>query len=85
MTCPSIAGTFDAVSFLMSNGALGIVSLFIDIMILIGTYLYVRKRLLVLLKAFPQEVDAHTKMINGEIQAPGCGCCNPNACPSCYF
>jgi hypothetical protein len=40
---------------------------------------------LFLLKAFPEELDAHNMIANGEIEAPGFGCCNPNACPSCYF
>lgn len=40
---------------------------------------------LFLLKAFPEEMNAHEMMNNGEIEAPGVGCCNPNMCPSCYF
>lgn len=80
------AGTFDAVSFLLASGKLGVLSFVIDVLILVGTYLLVRKRLLVLLRAFPQEVDAHLKILNGEIEAPACcNCCNPRACPSCYF
>jgi len=89
----------------------------IGVVIVISSYVYVRKReydlshrkvfcfrdrpflpfsmhihtkhfvtgVLFLLKAFPEELDAHNMIANGEIEAPGFGCCNPNACPSCYF
>ena len=53
---------------------------------MVFSYVYIRKRVLYLLKTHPEEVDAHQMIINGEIEAPGVCCCSPNTCPrGCYF
>jgi hypothetical protein len=80
-----VHGTYDFVTFLFSSDSLWLVGFALDIIIVVGTYLYVRLKVLVLLKSFPVEVDAHQKILNGEIEAPGCGCCSPAQCPGFYF
>ncbi|GAB5029568.1 protease required for anti-sigma degradation [Nannochloropsis oceanica] len=80
-----IHGTYDFASFVLASGNLAIVGFAIGVVIVISSYVYVRKRVLFLLKAFPIELNAHEMMINGEIEAPGIGCCKPSLCPTCYL
>ncbi len=69
-----------------TDGYLAIVGFVIGILIVVFSYVYIRKRVLYLLKTHPEEVDAHQMIINGEIEAPGVCCCSPNTCPrGCYF
>lgn len=62
-----------------------IVSFVIGILIVVFSYVYIRKRVLFLLKSFPEELDAHQMMLEGTIDAPGVLCCTPAMCPSCYL
>ena len=62
-----------------------IVSFVIGILIVVFSYVYIRKRVLFLLKSFPEELDAHQMMLEGTIDAPGVLCCTPGMCPSCYL
>jgi RsiW-degrading membrane proteinase PrsW (M82 family) len=80
-----IHGTYDFATFVLSQGYLAVVGFAIGVLIVVGSYLYIRRGIVRILKAFPVEVDAHQKIISGEIEPPGCLCCNPRSCPSCYF
>lgn len=79
-----IHGSFDFAQFLLSEGYLAIIGFVLGVLIVVCSYVYIRKRVLALLKAFP-EVDVHQMLLRGDIEAPGFLCCSPTICPTCYF
>lgn len=80
-----VHGTYDLVLFMLATKTVYVVIGFIiSVLIVVGTYLYIRRRILFLMKAFPHEVDVHQRLAQGDIHAPGCLCCTPSCCPCCY-